>query len=108
MTDPNYPAPPPGFFTPANTPNPVASVPASNTPASSGYISLEQLEEILATRDKQHAEELAAVTARLPSLMVAANGGGPGSDNHQTSWSLVEQEAAGRGETLPTWVMKNK
>jgi hypothetical protein len=40
--------------------------------------------------------------------MVAANGGGPGSDNHQTSWSLVEQEAAGRGETLPTWVMKNK
>jgi hypothetical protein len=105
MTE-NYPPPPAGFFTPVTTSPPASAPPNTPPPSASGYISLEQLEEILAARDKQHAEQLAAVTSRLPTLMVAANAGGPGSDNHQVSWSLAEQEAASRGEVLPSWNMK--
>lgn len=61
------------------------------------------IQERLDERDREHAEELAAVRSTLPSAMVPANGGGPGTDNHQVSWNLAEQEAAARGETLDTW-----
>lgn len=59
--------------------------------------------DALAARDKEHADELAAVRATFPSAMVPANGGGPGVDNHQSSWSLAEQELAAAGETLDHW-----
>jgi hypothetical protein len=44
-----------------------------------------------------------AVAARAPFLLVPADGGGPGNDNHQVSWSLAMQEAARRGEWLEEW-----
>lgn len=71
--------------------------------APEGYISRAELEQILAERDRKHAEEMATVQAQVPQAMVAAHAGGPGSDNHQTSWSLAEQEAAARGESLDHW-----
>lgn len=78
-----------------------------NQEAPSGYISREELDRILAERDKQHAEEMAAVKTRLPALMVAQHGGGPGTDNHQVSWNLAEQEAARRGEILDHWDIRD-
>ena len=81
--------------------------PQSPPPAPSGYISREELEEILAARDRQHAEEMASVKARLPVAMVPAHSGGPGIDNHQSSWNLAEQESAARGEILDHWVIRN-
>jgi hypothetical protein len=74
-------------------------------PAPEGYISLAQLEELLTARDKQHAEELAVVKARVPIAIVPANAGGPGNDQHQDSWSLAEQEVAAKGEVLDHWVI---
>lgn len=61
------------------------------------------IQDALDKRDKEHADELAAVRATLPSAMVPANGGGPGVDNHQPSWSLAEQELAAAGESLDHW-----
>lgn len=75
--------------------------------APSGYISREELERILAERDRKHAEEIAAVKTRIPQAIVAQHGGGPGNDNHQVSWNLAEQEAARRGETLDHWVIRD-
>lgn len=67
-------------------------------------ISYAELQEILAERDRKHAEEMAEVRAQVPVAMVPMHSGGPGVDNHQKSWSLVEQEAAARGEVLDHWV----
>lgn len=78
-----------------------------NDETPTGYISRKELEEILAERDKKHAEEMATVRARVPEAMVAAHAGGPGTDQHQKSWSLAEQEAARRGETLDHWVTRD-
>jgi hypothetical protein len=61
------------------------------------------IQDALDKRDKEHAEELAEVRQMLPTAMVPAHSGGPGVDNHQASWSLAEQEAAARGETLDHW-----
>lgn len=72
-----------------------------------GYISREELEQILAERDAKHAEAIAAVKSRLPVAMVPAHSGGPGIDNHQTSWNLAEQEAAARGESHDHWVTRD-
>ena len=72
-----------------------------------GYISRAELEEILAARDRKHAEEVETYRARMPVAMVPANAGGPGYDNHQASWSLAEQEAAQRGEILDHWIIRN-
>lgn len=63
-----------------------------------------EVEEILAERDKRHADELAQARAGFPQSSVAAYAGGPGVDNHQPSWSQVEQEYAARGEKLDHWV----
>jgi len=83
-------------------------VPENDNPETpSGFISREELEQILAERDAKHAEEMTAVTARVPVAMVAMNAGGPGVDNHQASWSQAEQEAAARGEVLDHWVIRN-
>lgn len=71
--------------------------------APEGFISRAELEEILAARDKEHADQLALAKSRIPTAMVAANSGGPGTDNHQVSWNLAEQEAASRGEFLDHW-----
>lgn len=54
-------------------------------------------------RDAEHAAQLASVRALIPVAMVSAHAGGPGTDNHQRSWSLAEQEAAARGEVLEHW-----
>jgi len=96
MTDPNNPAGYNPYFTPASP---------SENPPQAGYISREELDRILAERDKKHAEEMAVVRSRLPVAIVPANAGGPGNDNHQVSWSLAEQEAAARGEILDTWTV---
>jgi hypothetical protein len=80
-----------------------SEIPEIPDSAPEGYISLAELNEILDKRDKAHAEQLAVIAARLPVAQVAANAGGPGYDNHQPSWSLAEQEAAARGETLEHW-----
>jgi len=63
--------------------------------------------------ETDYAERIAALetqlanaqraAARAPFLLVPANGGGPGNDNHQPSWSQAEQEIAQRGEWLDTW-----
>jgi hypothetical protein len=58
----------------------------------------QMIQDALDKRDKDHAEQLAAVRAAYPQALVPIHGGGPGSDNHQPSWSLAEQEAATRGE----------
>ncbi len=63
----------------------------------------ELIADALKERDAQHAAVLAQARAAFPAAPVPANGGGPGTDNHQASWSLAEQEAAGRGEWLDTW-----
>lgn len=63
-----------------------------------------EVEEILAERDRRHSEELAQARAGFPQSSVAMYAGGPGVDNHQPSWSQVEQEAAARGEKLDHWV----
>lgn len=93
----------------ADTKNPnfgaTSDVPEGEPQTNSGYISREQLEKILAERDARHADELATVRASIPQLMVSANSGGPGNDNHQASWNLAEQEAANRGEILDHWKM---
>lgn len=68
-----------------------------------GTITRDELERILADREAAHREELQAARAGFPSAQVPAHSGGPGADNHQRSWSLVEQEAALRGETLDHW-----
>lgn len=104
MTEPNYGAwtQVPGTQTPQDAPP--APAPA---PAPSGYISREELEEILAARDRAHAEEMASVKSRLPVAVVPMHSGGPGNDNHQNSWNLAEQEAAARGEILDHWVIRN-
>lgn len=86
-----------------NPPPPPAPAATPTPPPSGDYISRADLEAILAARDAQHAAEMEAVRNQLPTLVVPANGGGPGNDNHQASWSLAEQEAAQRGETLSTW-----
>ena len=67
------------------------------------FISRAELEDILRERDQQHSERLARARAGIPQAMVPAHGGGPGIDQHQTSWSLAEQEVARRGETLDHW-----
>lgn len=71
------------------------------------YVRMDEVEALierrLKERDEEHARELAEVRATMPQLTVREHGGGPGNDNHQASWSLAEQEAAGRGETLDTW-----
>lgn len=76
-------------------------------PTMPGYIAEADLDRIiaekLAQRDAEHAAELEAVRARLPQLMVPMNSGGPGVDNHQRSWSLVEQQMAAAGEILDHW-----
>jgi len=59
--------------------------------------------EAIRQRDEEHEAQLAEVRQMLPTAMVPANGGGPGVDNHQVSWSLAEQEAAAAGETLDHW-----
>lgn len=90
---------------------PIGTPLESNTPSSEtqtdappvGYISLAQLEEVLAERDRKHAEQMESVRAQIPVAQVPANSGGPGNDHHQKSWSLAEQEAAQRGETLDHW-----
>jgi hypothetical protein len=79
----------------------------SDTTPSGDTITRAELEEILAARDRKHAEEIAAYRARVPVAMVPANAGGPGFDNHQASWSLAEQEAAQRGEILDHWIIRN-
>lgn len=81
--------------------------PKSDTPPSSDSISRSELNEILAERDRKHAEEMAEVRLHVPQAMVAANSGGPGSDNHQRSWSLAEQEVAARGDVLEHWEISN-
>lgn len=63
-----------------------------------------ELYKLLDERDQKHAEELAAVRAKLPVALVPAHAGGPGIDRHQASWSLAEQEHAARGEELDHWV----
>lgn len=77
------------------------------TNAPSGYISREQLDEILAARDAKHAEEMAQARSRIPVAQVAMHGGGPGIDQHQVSWNLAEQEAARRGESLDHWTVRD-
>lgn len=72
-----------------------------------GTITRAELEEILAERDRKHAEAMAVVKARVPSAMVAEHAGGPGVDQHQQSWSLAEQEAARRGEVLEHWSLRD-
>ncbi len=61
------------------------------------------IRDALAEQQRAHDQELADVRQMLPTAMVPAHGGGPGVDNHQSSWSLAEQEAAARGETLDHW-----
>lgn len=73
--------------------------------APEGYISREELEQILAERDRKHAETMETFRARLPIAMVPAHSAGPGINNHQASWSKAEQEAAQRGETLDHWTV---
>lgn len=79
----------------------------SETPETDDRLTRDEVNALIADaiekRDKQHSEELAAVRATLPSAMVAANAGGPGTDNHQVSWNLAEQELAARGDTLDHW-----
>jgi hypothetical protein len=84
---------------------PEVNVPDTSVPE--GYMSRDEVLALLEERDKQHAEDMAAVRARVPVAMVAANGGGPGVDQHQVSWSLAEQEAAQRGEVLDHWVTRD-
>jgi hypothetical protein len=86
-------------------PSQYALPPEDASPArTDGYISRADLEEILAERDRNHKAELAAARSAMPQAMVAAHAGGPGSDQHQVSWNLAEQEAAQRGEMLDHWV----
>jgi len=77
------------------------------TPDTTGYVSVADLDEIiarkLAERDAEYAAQLASVRALIPVAVVPAHGGGPGNDNHQKSWNLAEQEAAQRGEVLDHW-----
>lgn len=101
MTEPNY-----GAWTQVPGTQPQDAPPAP-PPAPSGYISREELEHILAERDRAHAEEIASVKSRLPVAVVPQHSGGPGNDNHQNSWNLAEQEAAARGEILDHWVIRN-
>jgi len=75
--------------------------------APSGYVSREELDHLLAERDRKHAADVEQYKSRVPQLMVAANAGGPGSDNHQRSWSLAEQEVAARGEILDHWDIRD-
>lgn len=75
--------------------------------APEGFVSRAELDAILADRDAKHAEAMAAVKSKLPVAMVAANSGGPGTDNHQASWSLAEQEAAAKGQVLDHWVIRS-
>ena len=77
------------------------------TEAPSGFISREELERILAERDRKYAETIEAMKSRMPVAVVAQHGGGPGNDHHQQSWNLAEQEAARRGETLDHWVIRD-
>lgn len=86
----------------------VAANPRSNpSRESSGMLSREEVERIiadrLAERDEEHAAEVARLQAQVPQLVVPAHGGGPGNDNHQRSWNLAEQEAARRGDQLEHW-----
>lgn len=53
--------------------------------------------EALATKEQQHAEQVAALRAMVPDHTIPQNGAGPGISIRR-SWSLAEQEAAGRGE----------
>lgn len=80
---------------------------APKPPADTITISVDDLDRIiaekLAERDAAHQRELEEVLSRLPQLMVPAHGGGPGTDNHQRSWSLAEQELARSGVTLDSW-----
>jgi hypothetical protein len=102
MSDPQGPSAYNPYFNPSgNAPD---NPPENTTP--SGYISRDELDRILAERDQKHAEEMATVKSRLPVAIVPANGGGPGNDNHQVSWSLAEQETAARGDVLDHWVIQ--
>jgi hypothetical protein len=76
---------------------------ATEDKANGGYLTRAEVEQLLAERDRRHAEELASAKQGFPQQLVAQHAGGPGSDNHQGSWSLAEQEAAARGETLDHW-----
>ena len=77
------------------------------TQAPEGFISRAELEQILAERDKAHAEAVAAIKSRMPVAVVAQHGGGPGNDHHQVSWNLAEQEAARRGDILDHWDVRD-
>lgn len=63
------------------------------------------IDEALTKRDKENAEAMtAALAAANPGNLVPAHSGGPGHNRHQRSWSLADQEASLRGETLDHWV----
>lgn len=61
------------------------------------------IQNALRERDEQNAQALNEARAAYPSGLVPAHAGGPGVGHHQRSWSLAEQEAASRGETLDHW-----
>lgn len=82
---------------------PTETISEPHDPSTGQYMSRAEVEALLKERDDKHAKETATLRAALPQAQVPANGGGPGNDNHQTSWSLAEQEAAARGETLDHW-----
>lgn len=64
-----------------------------------------RFEKAMAAERAKHEKEMQATLARVPQLDVPAHSGGPGNDNHQRSWSLADQEAAMRGDTLDHWEM---
>lgn len=78
---------------------------AADKPAdtSASYMSREEVEALLAERDAKAEARVARARASVPQAQVPEHGGGPGVDQHQRSWSLAEQEAARRGETLDHW-----
>lgn len=98
MTEPNW------TTVPGTAPTPP---PQSSPPPPAGYMSREEVLELLAERDRKHAEEMATVKSRLPVAMVPMHSGGPGIDQHQDSWNLAEQEAAARGEILDHWAIRD-
>lgn len=63
------------------------------------------IDEALSKRDAEYQGRIAdALAAANPGNLVPAHSGGPGNNRHQKSWSLAEQEASLRGETLDHWV----
>lgn len=84
------------------------TIPAPETqqpPTGDTVYTKSDVDKMIADLKEELSAANAKIAARIPDALIVQNGGGPGNDNHQSSWSLAEQELAQAGKTLEHWIL---